>query len=141
MAATETDIATYPGRYFAGWNARDPAVVEELVAASFDWQDPSLPAPLTDRAGADAFFAGTWAAFSDLQFIAVGEPLAGTDGRVAAEWRMTGTHDGEFNGVPPTGKAFDVLGTDVFTVGDDGRATAIHAYWDVATLLRQLGLA
>ena len=75
---------------------------------------------------------------------AIGEPLVDLQGsRVACEWRMTGTHTGEGfpPGVPPTGKAFNLNGTDVFTVADDGRATAIRAYYDSATLLRQLGLA
>ena len=40
----------------------------------------------------------------------------------------------------PPGKAFDVSGTDVWDVDQDGRAVSIHAYWDVATLMNQLGL-
>jgi ketosteroid isomerase-like protein len=43
--------------------------------------------------------------------------------------------------VPPTGKAFDLNGTDVWTIADDGRATSVRAYYDSATLARQLGLA
>jgi steroid delta-isomerase-like uncharacterized protein len=136
-------LARYPLRYFAAWNGRELADVEELLAAEFSWIDPSLPAELTHLDGAHGFFAASWAAFPDLHFTAVGEPLVDEPGgRVGAEWRMTGTHTGaEFPpGVPATGKAFDVLGTDVFTVDADGRATAIRAYYDAATLARQLGL-
>ena len=55
---------------------------------------------------------------------------------------MTGTHTGEGfpPGVPPTGKAFDVAGMDVWEVDDAGRAKSVHAYWNVGTLLTQLGL-
>jgi len=55
---------------------------------------------------------------------------------------MTGSHQGEFPpGVPGSGKAFDLLGTDVFTVDAEGRATEIRAYYDSVGLLRQIGLA
>jgi len=136
-------LARYPSRYFAVWNGRELADVDELLAAEFSWIDPSLPAELTQLAGAHGFFEASWAAFPDLRFTAIGEPLVDEPaGRVAAEWRMTGTHTGaEFPpGAPATGRAFDVLGTDVFTVDADGRATAIRAYYDAATLARQLGL-
>jgi len=109
-------LARYPSRYFAVWNGRELADVDELLAAEFSWIDPSLPAELTRLAGAHGFFEASWAAFPDLRFTAIGEPLVDEPaGRVAAEWRMTGTHTGaEFPpGAPATGRAFDVLGTDV----------------------------
>jgi steroid delta-isomerase-like uncharacterized protein len=137
-------LTTYPKRYFAAWNGRDIDVVETIVAPSFSWIDPLLPAELTEYEGARLFFQGAWQGFPDIAFTAIGEPLVdAAANRVAAEWRMTGTHTGEGfpPGAPPTGKAFDVSGTDVWTVGDDGRATAVRAYDDTATLARQLGLA
>ncbi len=131
-------------RYFAGWNGRDLDTAASVLAPTFSWTDPSLPAELTDLAGAQYFFQSSWAAFPDIAFESIGEPLIDeAAGRIAQEWRMTGTHTGaEFPpGVPASGKAFDVTGTDVFTVDADGRATAIRAYYDAATLARQLGLA
>jgi len=139
--ATQTPqlIVSYPERYFAAWNQRDLAVVEKILAPSFRWIDPSLPTELTDYEGARGFFVASWQGFPDIAFEAISEPLVDLQGgRVACEWRMTGTHAGQ--GFPP-GKAFNLDGTDVFTVADDGRATAIRAYYDSATLLRQLGLA
>jgi len=40
-------IVSYPERYLAAWNQRDLAVVEKILAPSFSWIDPSLPAELT----------------------------------------------------------------------------------------------
>ncbi|SBW22755.1 hypothetical protein FDG2_3086 [Candidatus Protofrankia californiensis] len=137
-------LTTYPTRYFAAWNGRDLDVVAGLLASRFSWVDPSLPAEITDLEGAHGFFQAGWQGFPDLRFDLVGDPLVDeVTGRVAQEWRMIGTHTGEGfpPGVPPTGRAFDLPGTDVFTVDAEGRAIAIHAYWDVTTLARQLGLA
>jgi hypothetical protein len=105
-------LAAYPARYFSAWSQRD------IEAA--------------------------WQGFPDLAFTAVGEPLVDAKtGRVAHEWRMTGTHTGEGfpPGVPATNKPFDVAGTDVWQVDQDGRAVSVRAYYDLSTLLGQLGLA
>jgi hypothetical protein len=109
-----TSLTRYPARYFAAWNGHRLDGVDGLLAPVFSWTDPSLPAELTELAGAHGFFQSSWAAFPDIHFEAIGEPLLDeAANRVAAEWRMTGTHTGsEFPpGVPASGKAFDVLGT------------------------------
>lgn len=143
MTVISTDLAGYPARYFAAWSQRDLAAALDVIAESIDWQDPSLPAPLTDHEGAAGFFTAAWGGFPDMAFHPVGEPLIdAANNRITQEWRMTGTHTGEGfpPGVPPTGKSFDVSGMDVWEVDDAGRATSVHAYWNVTTLLTQLGL-
>jgi steroid delta-isomerase-like uncharacterized protein len=136
-------LTKYPARYFAAWSQRDIEVALELFTPGLSWIDPSLPAEMTSRKEAQGFFEAAWQGFPDLAFVAVGEPLVDVEtGRVAHEWRMTGTHTGEGfpPGVPPTGKPFDVAGTDVWQVDADGRALSVRAYYDVAALLSQLGL-
>jgi steroid delta-isomerase-like uncharacterized protein len=143
MTLATTELAAYPARYFAAWNQRDLATALDAIASSVNWQDPSLPAPITDHDRASGFFTAAWAGFPDLAFLPVGDPLIDpVNHRVSQEWRMVGTHTGEGfpPGVPPTGRAFDVAGTDVWQVGHDGRALAVRAYWDVAGLMAQLGL-
>lgn len=140
----ETSLRDYPERYYAAWNGRDITALEGIVAPEFSWIDPLLPAEVTEYEGARQFFQGAWQGFPDIRFEPIGEPLVDEGGRrVAGEWRMTGTHTGEGfpPGAPATGKPFDVKGTDVWTMHDDGRALAVHAYYDSATLARQLGLA
>jgi steroid delta-isomerase-like uncharacterized protein len=143
QTADLSTLEAYPARYLAAWSQRDIDVALDVVAPEVDWVDPSLPAPLTSREEARGFFVASWQGFPDLTMHAVGSPLVdAARRRVAHEWRMTGTHTGEGfpPGVPPTGKAFDVVGTDVWEVDQDGRAVSVHAYWDVATLMNQLGL-
>src|ERR1700761_3476650 len=143
MFAVTADLAAYPARYFAAWNQRDQTTALTVIAEAVHWQDPSLPTPITDHQQAGAFFAAAWSGFPDLAFHPVGQPLLDvTNRRVSQEWRMVGTHTGE--GFPPggvpTGRRFDIPGFDVWQVGDDGRAVSIHAYWNLGTLLTQLGL-
>ncbi|MBB3606001.1 steroid delta-isomerase-like uncharacterized protein [Mycolicibacterium sp. BK556] len=144
MTTATTDLLGYPLRYFTAWNQRDLAVALNVIADTVDWQDPSLPEPITSHEAAAGFFTAAWAGFPDLAFIPVGGPLVDVaDRRITQEWRMVGTHTGEGfpPGVPPTHRAFDIAGMDVWQLDDDGRAASVHAYWNVATLLAQLGLA
>ena len=115
----------------------------EVNADNVDWQDPSLPEPITGREAAAAFFTAAWSGFPDLQMQPIGEALVDeANRRICQEWRMVGTHTGEGfpPGVPPSGRPFDVTGTDIWQVDETGRAVCVHAYWNVATLLTQLGL-
>lgn len=137
-------LAAYPERYLAAWTQRDIDVALDVIATEVDWRDPSLPAPLTSREESRGFFVSAWQGFPDMAFEPIGSPLIDAEqGRVAHEWRMIGTHTGEGfpPGVPPTGKSFDVPGVDIWEVDEDGRAISVRANWDVATLMRQLGLA
>jgi steroid delta-isomerase-like uncharacterized protein len=75
--------------------------------------------------------------FSDFQ-AKIGK-LHHADDAVFGEAQITGTHDGEFNGIPPTGKPIDIRMAAIFEFEDD-RLICEAVYWDFATLLTQLGV-
>jgi predicted ester cyclase len=52
---------------------------------------------------------------------------------------LTGTHDGEFDGLPPTGGQI-ALPIAVFTRIEDDRIIEDREFYDTATMLGQLGL-
>jgi steroid delta-isomerase-like uncharacterized protein len=61
------------------------------------------------------------------------------DDAVFGEARITATHKGEFNGIPPTGKPIDVRMGALFEFDED-RLLCEAVYWDIATLLTQIGV-
>jgi steroid delta-isomerase-like uncharacterized protein len=61
-----------------------------------------------------------------------------TDDAVIVEEIMGGTHDGPWAGVPATGKTMQVPCACVFEFDGD-RLTCEKVYFDLATILRQLG--
>jgi steroid delta-isomerase-like uncharacterized protein len=67
------------------------------------------------------------------------EKIYHADDAVIGEARITGTHKGEFNGIPPTGKRIDVPMAAFFTFDDD-RLLCEKVYWDIATILQQIGI-
>jgi len=98
-------------------------------------QTPGL-APTKD--GVLQFFRMYLAAFPDLRM----EPqdvLADGD-KVVARTRATGTHDGEFMGMAPTGKRVDVQLIDIIRFADDGLAREHWGVVDMLAMLQQLGV-
>jgi predicted ester cyclase len=58
--------------------------------------------------------------------------------RVMARFRMTGTHRGEFMGVPPSGRRIDIEGYDEVRLVE-GRASEHWGAMDGMALMQQLG--
>ena len=55
------------------------------------------------------------------------------------EWVMSGTHTGDFPGIPATGKRFSsVRGTTVLL--EAGKIRRESDYWDAATFMKQVGV-
>ena len=97
-------------------------------------ETPGL-APTKD--GVQEFFRIQRAAFPDMRMEP--EDVLVDGDKVVVRARMTGTHEGEFLGMPPTGKSIDVQLIDIIRFGDDGLA---HEHWgvfDVMAMMQQLG--
>lgn len=75
-------------------------------------------------------------AFPDLEV----EPhvLLVEDDLVAGHFLGRGTHRGLFNGVPPSGRAWEARCTAVYRV-EDGRIAEAWVTWDLLALMEQLG--
>ncbi len=89
------------------------------------------------KEGVLQFFRMYRAAFPDLRMEP--EDVLVDGDKVVARVRATGTHDGEFMGMPATGRSIDVALIDIIRFGDDGLA---HEHWgvvDTMTMMQQLG--
>lgn len=58
---------------------------------------------------------------------------------VVTRWTWTGTHKGDFMGVPPTGRKCTMTGTTTFRF-HDGKIQEGWWHYDVMSLMRQLGV-
>jgi len=85
------------------------------------------------RAYADDVFAGV----PDFKMELTARFAAGS--RAGMEWVMSGTHKGDFPGMPATGKRFSVRGVTIIEL-EAGKIRRNSDYWDAATMMRQLGL-
>ena len=117
-------------------NAGNPAAAEVLLAANFVFHFPGRPGP-TDREGFLQSLAPFRAGFPDIRFTI--EDLVAEGDRVAARFHMTGTHQGDFQGIAPTGRQAQWGGIALFRISE-GRIAEEWAMPDVFGLLRQLGV-
>ena len=104
----------------------------DLIADDFVEHD-EVPGMEPTKDGVKQLFHMYRAAFPDLRM----EPqdiLASGD-KVVARVRGTGTNQGEFMGIPATGKSVDVQLIDIIRFGDDGLA---HEHWGVSDQIRML---
>lgn len=76
-------------------------------------------------------------AFPDLRIAEVDSIREGD--KAAFRWVMSGTHEGEFMGVAPTGKPVEAMGMDVVRLSD-GEIVEHWGEFDVMGMLRQLGV-
>ena len=113
----------------------DERVADEILADDFVDHSPFGPFP-PDREGVKRLFAALRAAFPDLR--AVVHDQAAEGDKVWTRKTFHGTNDGEFMGMPPTGKqvSFDVI--DVLRLRD-GRFVEHWNVVDSLGLMQQLG--
>lgn len=118
-------------------NAHDIDGFCELLADDFVEHEELPTGGSPDREGVREFFLRQIAAFPDMA-MTVEDVVDGGD-KVVARVRYTGTHDGDFMGMPPTGRSVDVAVIDIMRFGDDG---LVHEHWgvfDAMGMMQQLG--
>jgi steroid delta-isomerase-like uncharacterized protein len=89
------------------------------------------------KEGVKQFFHMYKAAFPDLRIEAQDVLVSGD--KVVARARATGTHRGEFLGMPATDKSVDVQLIDIIRFDDDGLAREHWGVFDALAMLQQLG--
>jgi steroid delta-isomerase-like uncharacterized protein len=90
-------------RWQAAWSSHDRRAFTAVCAPDVHYEDPLTAEPLEGPAAIGAHAALLWQMFPDARVERTGERL--TDGRYfAAPCKILGTHRGEIEGLPPTGR-------------------------------------
>ena len=122
----------------AAWNRGDATGVVANTADDVIWRDVALGMPLQGRAALEHAVRAYMQAFPDLRVTVTSTTIDRQ--RVAQEWTSTGTHQGDFMGVAPTGRWTESYGALIVTCDDDGVVIEGAVYWNPLAMLRQLGL-
>jgi steroid delta-isomerase-like uncharacterized protein len=109
-------------------NERDLDALDEVVGE--DYMDHSaFPHQGPGREGLKTRIATLWHAL-DPQWT-IHDMIAEGD-KVVIRWSHTGTHRGEFLGIPPSGRPFTLGGIDIYRLSDG----LMVEHWNVVDLLR-----
>ncbi len=116
------------------WNEGNMAAADELMAI-----DAAIHMPTGEVVNLDGLksFAATWrGSFPDWH--STFEELIAEGDRVAERWIGRGTHRGELQGSPPTGKRVEVSGSVFYRI-IGGKIVEFWGQLDMMSLMQQLG--
>jgi steroid delta-isomerase-like uncharacterized protein len=119
------------------WNAHDPDRYLKNLDDRYVAESDTIPDLVSGHAAVREFMMMYVGAFPDLSFT-IDQMLASGD-FVVTRWTATGTHGGALMGIPPTNRTSVTHGCTV-TEFKNGKQVHDWIYWDVANMLRQLGV-
>jgi len=132
----ETQNKEVVQRYWDGkWNKRSPEILDELQTPDVIYHGTSM-----NMNGIEEYkqvYGSFLSAFHDTQ-ITVEELIAEGD-KVTSRVSLKGTHKGEFDGLPPTGKVFTAKAFTIFRLVD-GKIVEEWEAFDELGLMHQLGM-
>ena len=118
------------------WNKRSLELLDELISPSHALQAPNVSGsevgPQAYRRQLLALLRG----FPDLQMTI--QDIFGEDEKIVVAWTFSGTHGGEFMGIPATHKKVSVDGVTIHHVAD-GKIIDSFSNWDALGITQQLG--
>lgn len=124
----------------AAWSGRDPDAFARCCAPDVHYEDPLCDEPLGSTQELAAHAKRLWTAFPDARLERTGEALG--DGRyVAAPFKLVGTHRGELDELPASGR-FVVMHVVCYCELDPPRERLwrVRAFYDVWDTAVQLGV-
>jgi len=116
-------------------NAGNVEEIQDMVTDGYEEHDP-LPGQGAGRDGVLDRYSMLIDALAP-QFTI--EDVIAEGDRVVVRWTNSGTHVGEFAGIPPTGRAFSIAGIDIYRVVEGRLAEHWHVV-DQLAMLGQLGV-
>ncbi len=129
------DHKTMLRRFYEEISAGNLAVIDELVADDVV-EHEEFPGLQPNKEGVRQYFTLLRRAFPDLRM----EPheMIAEDDLVCARVTITGTHEGDFLGMAPTGKPIEVETIDMLRIRD-GQGIEHWGVTDAMTMMHQLG--
>ena len=114
-------------------NTNDKALADELIAPDAEFQSLTSPEKLYGGSGYLSVVDFMRKSFSDIHWEI--EDTASEGNKIAVSWICSGTHDGDFMGIPASGKRFSFRAMNFYYFNDDGKIIKDIAAQGLAGLL------
>ena len=132
MSGNDPDPGDLAQQYVDGWNERDASKLVNLFSSTITWDGKERT---RDDLAESNNFAAWWEAFTDFQ---LDLDRIVVDGREAAfRFTMTGSHEGQFLGLKPTGETIEVSEMIMISVDNEG-INELWFEWDELGFYSQL---
>ena len=113
------------------------SVADEIVSSDYVHHDPANPSGCNGLEGFKQLVTKYRTAFPDLRLTI--EDIFAEGDRVAVRWTWSGTHQGDLEGIAPTGKHTAGSGISIYRFSD-GKIEEQWENWDTIGLMKQLGV-
>ncbi len=123
-------------RFFEIVNSGDVDPLIDLLADDFV-EHEEMPGMPTGREGTKQLFKMMAAAFPNMNWDP--QDILVDGDKAVARVRFSGTNDGEFMGMPATGKSVSVQVIDIVRFNEDGLACEHWGVFDLMGMMTQLG--
>ncbi|MBQ3454924.1 MAG: ester cyclase [Synergistaceae bacterium] len=114
-------------------NTNDKALAEELIAPDAEFQSLTSPETLYGGEGYLSVVDFMRRSFSDIHWEI--EDTAQEGNKIAVSWICSGTHDGDFMGMPASGKKFSFRTMNFYYFNEHGKIIKDVAAQGIAGLL------
>lgn len=118
-------------------NTADESIAQQIVDENAPFYTPASPEVLYGGKGYLSIVHWMRNSFSDVQWH-IKDLVAGED-KVAVHWTLTGTHDGDFMGIKPTGKKISVSVMNFYYFNKDGKVNNDIAAEGMIGIMRGIG--
>ena len=112
----------------------------EIINNEYFTEDVTVVIPGDNIIGIEGtknYYGNFLTGFSDAEFTFV--DIFGQGDKLVKHWNFKGTHDGDFFGIPPTGKSLNLYGTTLILM-EDGKIKQEQDFFDNLDMLTQLGV-
>ena len=133
VAANKALLRRFYKDVYVDW---DMAVVDDVVSPRFTSHD--WPEGATGPQAFRKYYAALRSAVPDARY-EVDDLIAEGD-RVVVRWRLLGTHEGDFRGIAPTGRAITLVGIAIYRV-DQGKLIERWVVSDLYGMLEETAAA
>lgn len=138
---TDQDNIKLANSFFDGWNAGDLSKARQYESADTLVEAPGSPTPMNGNQS-QAYNQNFLTAFPGSKFVILFNVAQGE--YVVTNWKITGKNAGPLMSpsgktIPPTGKTTTLVGSTTSQI-KNGKVVHSWSFWDMSSLLGQLGL-
>ncbi len=120
------------------WNTGEPELAAQVYDDQVERTDPNVQKPSRGIQEIVKYISEIHTGFPDFK-IEMKERI-GDGEQFFTEWICTGTQNGEYQGIPATGRRVEITGATVSRI-KSGRIAEERVYFDRLAMLQQLGAA
>jgi steroid delta-isomerase-like uncharacterized protein len=138
MSQATQDVEQLVREYVELWNEQAYSDISDVVSDSFVHETPAAPeGEARGHDGLEMFMREITSGFPDFEATIV--DIIVSEDRAMVETEFTMTHEGEFNGIPPTGAEVEIRSLANVRAAD-GDLQELREYLNQQEFLEQLGL-